>query len=83
MLIALVRDNQPIFKGDRARAIGRDVGFVGDQHNRGAALVQSLENSQYLLAGVGIQVAGWLVGEDETRRVDQRSSDSNALLLPA
>ncbi len=65
-------------------AVFSDVRLVGHQDDRDALLhVQSLEDAHDLGAGLGIQVAGRLVGQDDARLVDQRPRDGDALLLPA
>jgi hypothetical protein len=38
---------------------------------------------QHFLARVGVQIAGWLIGQDDAGIVSQRTRDGDALLLPA
>ena len=45
--------------------------------------VDSLQKSKHLVGGSGIQVAGWLIGQQETRLVDQGARQSYALLFAA
>ena len=48
------------------RVLG-DVGLVGDQHDGVAPGVQCVEERHDLDAGLGVEVAGGLVGEDDGR----------------
>ena len=50
---------------------------------RPSSLVELLEHLQDFLAGVRVEVAGRLVGEQQRRAVDQRPGDGHALLLAA
>src|SRR4051812_31725362 len=53
-----------------------------DEHDRGAGLsVEHLEQLDDVRAGLAVEVAGGLVGEEEARRVAERSRDCDALLL--
>jgi hypothetical protein len=47
------------------------------------ALVGELEQREDFLGVAAIQVAGWLIGEDQSGVIDQRPADGDALLLPA
>ena len=61
----------------------RNVGFVR-HHDDGAALaVQAVEDLDDLLARLGIQVSGRLVGQDDFRIVDQGAGNGDPLLLTA
>ena len=51
--------------------------------HRGAGAVDPLEQAHDALAGVGVEVAGRLVGEQHQRPVDERPGDRDALLLTA
>ena len=45
--------------------------------------VEFVEQRHDFLAGVAVQVAGRLVGQDQARPVDQRAGNGHALLLAA
>ena len=69
---------------DHARRVLGDVGLVGDQDDRDAALaVEPLQDLHDLDAGAAVEVAGGLVGEEQLGVVDQRAGDRDALLLAA
>ena len=46
-------------------------------------LLQSAEDPVDLVAGLGVELAGRLVGQDEERLLDQGPGDRHALLLAA
>ena len=71
----------------------KTIGFIGlgimgkpmAQHliKAGFALtVQFLKDCEHLHAGLAIEIAGGLVGQNQIRFVHQRSSDRHPLLLP-
>ena len=60
-----------------------DVRLVGDQHNGVAVGVQRIEERHDLQAGLGVEVAGGLVGQENLGGVEQRPGDGHALLLAA
>ena len=62
---------------------GGDLGVVGDEDDRPARGVELVEERHDLGAGVAVEVAGRLVGEDERRLGDERPGDGDALLLAA
>ena len=67
---------------DTIRHRGR-ARLVRDHHD-GAALVGArAQQPQHLGAGLGVEVAGRLVGEQQRRVVDERAGDREALLLAA
>ncbi len=66
----------------RGKAAG-DLGIVGDQHQRGAVGGQLVQQLDHLGAGLGVEVAGRLVGEDDQRPLGQRAGDRHALALAA
>jgi hypothetical protein len=59
------------------------VEVVRDQHDGSPKSVEILEQLENLGAGVAIEVAGGLVGQEEGRLGHQRPGDPDALLLPA
>ena len=56
---------------------------VGDHDDGVAPAVQSREDGDDLLAGLGIEVAGRLVGQDQRGLVHQGAGDGHPLPLPA
>ena len=56
-------------------------GIVGDHHDRPARCSELAQQRQDLFAGLGIQAAGRLVGQDDRRIVDDRPRDGNSALL--
>ena len=61
-----------------------ELGIVRDQHDRRLARAIDVEQQlDDLLAGLAVEVAGRLVGEQERRIVGQRAGDRDALLLAA
>ena len=68
---------------DHAMGVGGDVGFVRDEDDGVAGAVQAIEERHDFDAGLRIEVAGRLVGEQDRRVVDQRARDGDALALTA
>ena len=66
-----------------ARRIGRHVGIVRHQDDGDPLRVELLEHPQDFDAGVGIEVARRLVGQDQRGPIHHRSGDGDSLLLPA
>ena len=56
---------------------------VARHDERGAELVELLEESHQAIGQVLVDVAGGLVGDEEARATDHRARDRNALLLSA
>ena len=52
-----------------------------DDNGAGAVARQPLEHIEHDLGRVGVEVAGRLVGEQETRLVGEGTRDGNALIL--
>jgi hypothetical protein len=76
--------DQPIADAHHALAILGRLRVVRDEDDGDAPLlVQPLKEFHDLDAGLGVQVAGRLVGQDHRRPVDQRAGDGDALLLAA
>ena len=63
--------------------VGGDVGLVRDEDDRVAGLVEPLEQRHDFDAGLRVEVAGRLVGEQDRRVVDERARDRDALALAA
>ena len=69
---------------DNPVGAGRDRAVVGHQQDRDAAVpVQSPQELHHLLTGLTVQVAGWLVGQDQLGLVDQRAGYGHPLLFAA
>ena len=61
-----------------------DVGVMGDQNNGDAFLfVESPEKFQHFFTGLGVEVAGGLIGEQDGGIIDQGPGNGHPLLLPA
>ena len=61
----------------------RDISFVRHEHDGIALGVQMVEERHDLLAGLGVEIAGRLIGEDDRRMIDQGTGDGYALALAA
>jgi len=71
---------------DRHRAADprRHRGIVRhDEHRHAEVGVGGLQGGEYVGGRRGVQFAGWLVGEQDSRLVRQRDGDGGALLLAA
>ena len=68
---------------NHAMGVRRNVGFVGDDDDGVAGLVQPGEQRHDLDAGLRVEVAGRFVGEQNRRVVDQGPGDRNPLALTA
>ena len=73
----------PILDMDHALRVSGDIGFMCDHDDRRPLFVQLREPRENFIGLLGRKVAGWLIGEDETRLVGQGASNRHALLLPA
>lgn len=82
MGIAVV-DDPAILQTDDAVGLHGDGIVVGDEDDGVALLMQLLQHPQHFAAGVRVQRAGGLVGQDDRRVAHQRPRDGNALLLAA
>src|SRR6202034_375152 len=80
---ARITDDHPVTDLDARVGGGGHTGVVGDDHDRGAALMQPAQQVQDRPAGRGVQVAGRLVGHDQGGPPDQCPGDRGALLLTA
>jgi hypothetical protein len=56
---------------------------VGDEDEGFALAVQVVEEIEDFFAGLGVEVAGGFVGEDDERAVGKGAGDGDALLLAA
>ncbi len=69
--------------GDDAVGVLGDVGLVGDEDDGVALGVEIVEEGHDLVAGLGVEVSGGLVGEDDGGMVDQSAGDGDPLALAA
>src|SRR6266850_4015696 len=68
----------------RSRGAGRSVRIVCDHENGLAMLpVESLQQIEYFVAGLAIQITSWLVTEQQCRVGHNRASDPDPLLFAA
>src|SRR6185312_11671925 len=78
----LVAGDDPAVELDDATAHGvDDVVVVRCHDDRGAGAVDPLEQQHDPLAGLRVEVAGGLVGQQHQRAVDERTGDGDPLLL--
>ena len=68
---------------DDALGMAGHVHVVRDQDDGVTGGVQLFQDAQHFLAGVRVQRAGRLVGQDDLAAVHQRPRDADALLLAA
>ena len=68
---------------DGAIGVRGHVGLVRDDDDGVARLVEPLEDAHDLDAGLRIEIAGGLVGEQNRRIVHEGAGDGHALALPA
>ena len=79
-----IADDDAPLHGNHPLAHGiDDLPVVGHHQNRGAALVDLLQQSHDLPGILGIQVAGWLVGQQDGGLVHQGPGQRHPLLLAA
>ncbi len=68
---------------NRPMGVNGDVGFMRDNHDGVTRLVELLEQRHDFGAGLGVEIAGRLVGQQDGRVVDERARDGDALALAA
>ena len=78
-----VGEDEPVANPDHPLGVAGDVRLVGDEHHGAPGGVQVGEDRHHVLARVGVQVAGRLVGEDQRRVGDDGPGDRHPLLLAA
>ena len=76
-------DDLPVAQVDLPVGGRGDLGVVGDEDDRPAGGVELVEEAHDVRAGVAVEVAGRLVGQDERRLRDERPGDRDPLLLAA
>src|SRR5207302_8643110 len=79
--VSLVLHDSAIVEVDYALRSAADVGVVGDDDDGSAACDQLVEELEDLLAGLAVERAGGLVGEEDQGVVDHGAGDADALLL--
>src|SRR5687768_1023597 len=76
----LIAHDPAVAEADDAGAVLRDIHFVGDEHDRDAALtIEALEDVHDFDARARVEIARRLVGEDDRGVGDERSRDGDAL----
>ena len=81
--IAAVGHDLAVADLDDALGMAGHVHVVRDQNDGVAGGIQLFQDAQHFLAGVRVQRAGRLVGQDDLAAVHQRPRDADALLLAA
>jgi len=71
MTILFVAEDLSIAQGDNAAGLTGNVHIMSDDDQRHALLVQRLKERHHLFAGLGVEGAGRLVGQENTGVVDQ------------
>src|SRR5271155_3157675 len=79
----VVAGDDAVADGDDAVGVFGDVGLVGDDDDGVAVGVELVEEGHDLVAGLGVEVAGGLVGEDDGGAIDEGAGDGNTLLFAA
>ena len=78
-----VADDPAIAHDQVAPRVAGDVQLVGHHHDGDPLVVEFLKHPHDLDAGLAVEVAGWLVGQQQGGLVDQRAGDGDPLLLAA
>ena len=73
----------PVAETDNTEGMLGDVRFMRDQDDRVSLPVQVLEEHHDLFAGLGVQVSGRLIGQDDRGAVRQRARQRQPLTLSA
>ena len=60
-----IRGNGAVLDMNHAVSVFGNIGLVGDEDDGVAARVQFVEEAHDLVAGLGVEVTGGLVGEDD------------------
>jgi len=79
----LISDDFSIAQDDHAFGEPRDIEFVGDHDDGDALIVQLLEYTHDLDAGLGVQISSRFIGQEQGGPVHQSAGDGYALLLAA
>src|SRR6478609_1989936 len=82
--LSLVSDDATIAEAYLTRRIGGARRVMRHHQHRDAALLVELRDELHdLPSHLGVEVTGWLVGEDDARVVHDGARDRDALLLAA
>jgi hypothetical protein len=81
--VGLIGGDQAVADADDPAGVKGNLFFVGDHDDGVSTPGQFFEEAEDLDAGLGIQIPGGLVGQDDGRRVYQGSGDGDALTLSA
>jgi len=73
--------NPPIRHANYSPGVARHLLFVRHYNNRLALLMKLVEQSKNALACFTVEIAGRLVGQQNSRITDQSAGDSHTLLL--
>ena len=79
----MVTGDDAVAYGDDPVGVFGDVGLVGYDDDGVSAGVEVVEEGHDLVAGLGVEVAGGFVGEDDGGVVDKGAGDGDALALAA
>ena len=75
-------DNSVADMNDSVRVYG-GLRVMRHHYDGATSLMERMEQIHNLFAGVGVEVARWLIGQDEHRIVDESTGNRHALLLAA
>src|SRR5580692_4408715 len=73
--LAFVQDDDSPRPHLQERAVARR------EENRGAALIYFFEEAEHVERELGVEIAGWFIGQDQRRLPDDCARDRDALLL--
>ena len=79
--MAHIRANLAVFENDAAGAFGAYARVMRHNHNRFTLLMQFVKHGHDAGAGLGVQVAGGFVGQEENGVVHEGAGYRDALLL--
>ncbi len=78
-----------VFRNDTVTDMNNSIGMYGGlrvmrhHHDSTASFMEGMEQFHNLRAGMGVEVARWLIGQDQHRIVDESAGDCHTLLLAA
>src|SRR5690606_27316638 len=83
LAVSRIRDDFAIANFNDALRAGSDLPVMRDDDDGASFAVELLKNAEDFFSAMTVKRAGWFVGKDDVRIVDQRAGDGNALLLSA